>query len=104
MATISVTTHDIEADGQHFILEWTRTDDDTDHISITEACEDEPCEWFLNDSTPLKRWCCSTHQYEGDENETELTAHPTQCDFKDLDEDGECTTEHETHDFQEYIG
>lgn len=30
-----------------------------------------PCEWFLNDSKPVKRWCCATHQFEGDESETE---------------------------------
>lgn len=41
----------------------------------------EPCEWFLNDSKPKKRWCCSQHMYEGSEDETEDTEHDEQCEF-----------------------
>lgn len=41
----------------------------------------EECEWFLNDSKPLKRWCCAAHQYEGDEDENEETEHDEQCQF-----------------------
>lgn len=47
--------------------------------------EPEPCDWFLNNSKPKKRWCCNTHQFEGDEDLTEDTEHPEQCDWAEED-------------------
>lgn len=40
-----------------------------------------PCDWFLNDGKPDKVWCCATHQYQGEEDMTEDTEPPEQCDW-----------------------
>lgn len=101
---MSVTTHDIEAEGKTYILEWTHSDDERDaHIAITETCDDTPCEWFVNNATDPS-WCCNTHQYDGTGDYPASGDHPEVCDFSDVDEDGECRTEHETYDFTEYGG
>jgi len=45
---MNVTTHDIEANGTKYILEWTHSEDGKGHIAITETCsnpegeEDDP--------------------------------------------------------------
>lgn len=45
----------------------------------------EPCDWFLNDSKPEPRWCCATHQYEGEEEDTEAAGHDDQCPWAEDD-------------------
>lgn len=99
---MSVTTHDIEVDGQSFIMELTINEERGNWVALTSTCDDTPCNWYLNDGKPVKHWVCSTHQYDGTGEYPEGVQHPEVCDFSDVDEDGECQTEHETYDFQEY--
>lgn len=100
MADSIVTAHDIEANGKKYILEWTHDDDRKGHISITECCDDTPCDWFVNNAT-VPSWCCNTHQYDGTGDYPATGEHPEICDFSDIDENGECRVEHETYDFSE---
>lgn len=101
-ATGEVTTHDISANGQTYILEWTHGNDDRDgYIAITGTCDDTPCQWLVNDAT-TPSWCCSTHRYDGTGDYPATGEHPEICDFSDVDEEGECRTEHETYDFTEF--
>lgn len=100
--TGEVTTHDLKANGHQYILEWTHANDDRDgYIAITEACDDTPCDWFVNDAT-TPSWCCNTHMFDGTGDYPATGEHPEVCDFADVDEDGECRTEHETYDFTEF--
>ena len=93
---MGVTTHDITVNGVNFIMELTLAEDGNSYMTLTEACfSDDPCIWFLNDSKPLSRWCCTVHQYEGDDHETEATKHPEKCEFW-----GICDT-HQTYDFKQ---
>ena len=102
-----VTLHDIEANGVKYILEWTHADEyeSNGHMSITEACDHTPCDWFENNAT-VPSWCCATHQYDGtgDYPTNQGITLPEVCPFSPVDEDGECRVELETYDFKEYEG
>jgi len=93
---MSVTTHDITVDGTNFIMELTIDDEGGNYMTLTEACNSDPCEWFVNKAT-TPSWCCNTHMYDGTGDYPATGDHPEVCDFSDVDEDGECRTEHETH-------
>ena len=107
----TVTTHDIEANGKTYILEWTHGDPLADkpegYIAITETCDatEEPreCEWFVNKATNPS-WCCNTHMYDGTGDyptkwdEKTKGEHPTECPFAENDT---ICDEHETYDFKE---
>jgi hypothetical protein len=102
--TTTVTTHDIEADGQNYILEWRRDEsgEEPGWISITGACDDQPedCEWFVNNAT-VPSWCCNSHMFDGTGDYPASSDHPEDCDFKEeYDNQEDC--DHETYDYQEF--
>lgn len=97
---MATTTHDIERNGKKYILEWSDTDGYDATISITETCDPQPCDWFVNDAT-TPSWCCNTHQYDGTGDYPADGGQPEWCPFSEVDEDGECTGDHETYDFEE---
>lgn len=98
---MSNTTHDIVIDGQSFIMEIRIDENEGNWISLTSTCDDTPCDWVVNDAT-TPSWVCNTHQYDGTGDYPATGSHPEVCDFSDVDEDGECQTEHTTYDFMEY--
>lgn len=97
---MSVTTHDIEVEGQTFIMELTLDDDGKSYMTLTSTCDDHECEWAINNAT-VPSWVCEYHRYDGTGDLPATEPHPEVCDFSDVDEDGECRTEHETYDFAE---
>ena len=94
-----MTTGEIEADGKRYIMEWTN-EEAGGYITLTDACDDTPCDWFINKAT-VPSWCCNTHMFDGTGDYPASSEHPEVCDFSDIDENGECRTEHETYDFKE---
>lgn len=101
---MKVTTHDIEVEGTKYILEWRHSNGNSgnDSISITEALDTTPCDWFVNNAT-VPSWCCNTHMYDGtgDYPANSGKQLPEVCPFSPVDEDGEALGELETHDFSE---
>lgn len=96
-----ISTHDITIDGKNFIMELTIDEEKGNWCALTEACNSDPCEWLVNTAT-TPSWVCNTHMYDGTGDYPATGEHPEVCDFSDVDEDGECRTEHDTYDFMEY--
>lgn len=86
--TTTVTTHDIEANGTTYILEWTHDDDGNGYIAITETC-DADVECKLEPRNP--GWYCTTHK---------IWQSVTQLDDGHCENYGICDS-HETYDFKE---
>lgn len=101
---MSNTTHDITIEGVNFIMELRLDEDGENYMGLTEACDPTPCDWFENNAT-VPSWCCATHQYDGT-GDYPINAGivlPEVCPFSEVDEDGECITDHRTYDFKEFI-
>lgn len=95
----TITTHDIESDGKRYIMEWAHSEEGNDTVTLTEAVDDTPCEWFVNNGKPVQHWCCNTHMFDGTNQYPASGDYPAVCDFSPVDENGEVMVELETYDF-----